>query len=984
MAERKVIVEVQLSDKNAVAELGRLQTETRQYQQSLKLLNSIVDENGKATNRQKQQIGELVAKIENNRVQYRELKNDISGATAAGLRFRDKMAEASLEALKQSGILGKLDAQQATLTQEVQKNTAVIAANEVAMKELRAEYQKGEFTTKEYKEQLKALKVESQAAEVANEKLGAELKDVSTQIGAMDAKVEALTADLKAGRITTEEFRRGVSSINDATNNAALSFDNGVKSLKAYALGFFGVVEGVQFLGRVVGDAIGTLRDQEKALSAVSSLGGEYEANIGRIAETTRTAGIAFGFTAVESTNAVEALAKAGVSVENILAGGLEGALTLAASGEVAVGDAAEYAAAAMSEFGLSGKDVTMIADTLTAAAVKAQGGVEDYGQALKFVGPVAAGLDVSLQETVGTLAEFAQAGVKGEQGGTSLRGVLSSLTSPSKAASEEMERLGIITAEGNNTLFDAQGKFKGLANLAERLRETTKDLTQEERAAAFGRIFGNQQLTAANILYEGGGKAIEEWTKQVTDSGLAAEIAAKKTDNLDGDINKLSSSYDALILKENEVSKLFRGFTQGLTNDLNALGEAKDLFEIIGSLSSSTFAASLNVRKELRENVTDGKRSIDSLKKEALSLTYNLVQAQAKGDIVTIALVEDRIRLIRKQIDIQRRQQLSQAETSKVVVDTTAEETTVIDAQAAATDNVTTKTKALTEAEKKHIETQREIIALANSNPEVLAVLPTAAPQQEAPTRPADSAENFATPIEDAANRQLEVVGMTNAELERKYQEDVENYRNAVYAKEQARLSEISSAAALAGSIGSLFEQQSDEFKAFATIEALISTYLAASQILGDPSLIGRPFQRFALSAAAIVTGLANVKRIQGFEEGGYTSKRSSDKQAVGVVHANEYVVPAPILRTPKGMSLVEELERLRMGHSVRFAPAYISGGAVGGASVNMPTGITSADVSRADLARAISSMPPPVVSVVDIANVQRSVAVTDRMSSL
>ena len=175
-----------------------------------------------------------------------------------------------------------------------------------------------------------------------------------------------------------------------------------------------------------------------------------------------------------------------------------------------------------------------------------------------------------------------------------------------------------------------------------------------------------------------------------------------------------------------------------------------------------------------------------------------------------------------------------------------------------------------------------------------------------------------------------------------------------------------------------------SDEFKAFATIEALISTYLAASQILGDPSLIGRPFQRFALSAAAIVTGLANVKRIQGFEEGGYTSKRSSDKQAVGVVHANEYVVPAPILRTPKGMSLVEELERLRMGHSVRFAPAYISGGAVGGASVNMPTGITSADVSRADLARAISSMPPPVVSVVDIANVQRSVAVTDRMSSL
>ena len=42
--------------------------------------------------------------------QQRELRNEVGGLTEAGLRFRDKMAEASLEALKQSGILGQLEA----------------------------------------------------------------------------------------------------------------------------------------------------------------------------------------------------------------------------------------------------------------------------------------------------------------------------------------------------------------------------------------------------------------------------------------------------------------------------------------------------------------------------------------------------------------------------------------------------------------------------------------------------------------------------------------------------------------------------------------------------------------------------------------------------------------------------------------------------------------------------------------------------------
>ena len=221
-------------------------------------------------------------------------------------------------------------------------------------------------------------------------------------------------------------------------------------------------------------------------------------------------------------------------------------------------------------------------------------------------------------------------------------------------------------------------------------------------------------------------------------------------------------------------------------------------------------------------------------------------------------------------------------------------------------------------------------------------------------------------------------------------YEEYAARRANINAAMEESDRMAIQAAGALFGSLASLYEQSSDDYKAFATIEAGISAYLAASRILADPALIGRPFERFALSAAAIVTGLANVKKIQGFEEGGYTGRRRRDNEAVGVVHANEYVVPAPILRTPRGKRLTEELERMRQGHPVRYAPPYIGGGKTGTtytftkSTGIAPVGVSSTDVANADLARAMRNMPTPVVRVDDINRVQRAVRVTDQLSSI
>ena len=150
----------------------------------------------------------------------------------------------------------------------------------------------------------------------------------------------------------------------------------------------------------------------------------------------------------------------------------------------------------------------------------------------------------------------------------------------------------------------------------------------------------------------------------------------------------------------------------------------------------------------------------------------------------------------------------------------------------------------------------------------------------------------------------------------------------------------------------------------------------------------------QFAAGAIQIAANMAQAiallsSRGPGFEEGGYTSKRRRDDEPVGVVHANEYVVPAPIVRNPRGKRLIDELERMRMGHPVRYAPPFIGGGIGSGSYVRFArgtglaqTGITAADVATADLSRAIMSMPAPVVRVDEINRVQRRVNVIESIS--
>jgi hypothetical protein len=103
----------------------------------------------------------------------------------------------------------------------------------------------------------------------------------------------------------------------------------------------------------------------------------------------------------------------------------------------------------------------------------------------------------------------------------------------------------------------------------------------------------------------------------------------------------------------------------------------------------------------------------------------------------------------------------------------------------------------------------------------------------------------------------------------------------------------------------------------------------LAVTKILAETPKADFGIMTAILIAGAIATTVAEVATIAGqkFKIGGHTPHASSDSTPVGVVHANEWVASAPLLRNPETRRHIDYLENVQRGLTPRFNTTAISG---------------------------------------------------------
>jgi hypothetical protein len=112
---------------------------------------------------------------------------------------------------------------------------------------------------------------------------------------------------------------------------------------------------------------------------------------------------------------------------------------------------------------------------------------------------------------------------------------------------------------------------------------------------------------------------------------------------------------------------------------------------------------------------------------------------------------------------------------------------------------------------------------------------------------------------------------------------------------------------------------------KAAAIAQASIKAYVAINEALASAP----PPLNYALAAAVGVAAFANVSKIAGFQEGGYTGNGGTSEIA-GVTHGKEFVVNASA--TSRNRSLLEAMNRGYDFDISKMVPKEVPGYAIGG----------------------------------------------------
>jgi TP901 family phage tail tape measure protein len=449
---------------------------------------------------------------------------------------------------------------------------------------------------KEAEKELPNIRVTAELNMVQSQReIARNMKLLEKQLPKLTLNVDISTADLMGGATRKMVQFNGMAKKESAKagRDAGDSFTDGMRAKLAIAgpklnTAFKGAVSGIGKTGAVAGKAAGGIvsaslvtagagfgiavkkaSEYQTELSELQVVSSATAKQMNELSTSALKAGADTVFSAAEAANAQTELAKAGESTNDILKGGLTGTLSLAAAGGLELADAATVTANALNAFKLSGDQTSHVADLLAAAANKSAADVSDLAPALQQSALVASQMGLSIEETTGTLAAFAQAGLKGSDAGTSFKTFLQRLTPQSKEAADMMRELGL-------SFYDANGAFVGLPAVAGQLQDSLKGLTEEQRNQAFQTLFGSDAVRAAAVVYGEGQVGVNKWTDAVNDAGFASEVAKGKLDNLSGDLENLKGSFETVFIGAGMSAQTgLRGIVQSMTDLVNSSGPA-------------------------------------------------------------------------------------------------------------------------------------------------------------------------------------------------------------------------------------------------------------------------------------------------------------------------------------------------------------------------------------------------------------------------
>ena len=322
-------------------------------------------------------------------------------------------------------------------------------------------------------------------------------------------------------------------------------------------------------ISAVGGYAIKTGAEFESAMSRVQAISGATGKEFDALKQQAMELGASTAFSASEAAEGMENLASAGFNTNEIMAA-MPGMLDLAASSGEDLASSADIAASTLRGFGLEAEQAGHVADVLAKNAADTNAAVADTGEAMKYAAPVAHNFGISMEECAAAIGIMSDAGIKGGQAGTSLRGSLSRLAKPTDDMKEIMNKLGL-------EFFDSNGKMISLTEQTKMLSEKMSNLTDEERNNALVTLYGQESLSGMLALVQAGSNKIASLTESYKNcDGAAAEMAKTMQDNLKASLEQVGGAAETFGIKVYEsMSDDLKSATDTASESINQITDA-------------------------------------------------------------------------------------------------------------------------------------------------------------------------------------------------------------------------------------------------------------------------------------------------------------------------------------------------------------------------------------------------------------------------
>lgn len=345
-------------------------------------------------------------------------------------------------------------------------------------------------------------------------------------------------------------------------------------------------------------------------------------------------------FSATQSSEAMQYMARAGFNASEIITG-LDGVMNAAAAEGMDLAEATDIVASVLKGMGLQADQTTRVADVLALTSARTNTNISQLGEAFRYASTQAKTMGVPLETTSGILGVLADAGLKGSIAGTSFTNMLIKLTKPSEKAQEYMRQLGGSVYEFKDGSIDAVRTMKSFETGLTKINSKTK------RAAMLTEIFGVRGQKAVGAMQTAleQGKftgLVEELQKA---DGVAKRMADRRLDTFQGQITLLKSAVEGFNIEVgglllDTLSGGSKGAVKGLSSIVTVLQELNSETGLTEKTADEAGGTVVAIAKGIREGFLALKNTIVNVRSFVISLAQKFGMDLGKTSVKSIAKI--------------------------------------------------------------------------------------------------------------------------------------------------------------------------------------------------------------------------------------------------------------------------------------------------------------------------------------------------------